>query len=246
MSGDTLAASCLARLLEMVSAHRAELAASTFITIQERYGLPMTQRPESRTPGVCGVDGAYFTDPPRIVVAASQTLERRKFTALHELAHHLIRNCYELFVLAGRRGLEEAICDQFAAEILAPQALCDEVLRGQSQPTGAMLLTLYQRSHASRTVCARRLAQRLRRPGHVVIARGTVVTYCASQRIPFRAGYGTEQGEPSLFSDAVERGAAAGDARLLYGDGFLSPVFAADAVYDDAHVFAVFLDPETS
>src|SRR5688572_9533633 len=119
---------CVRQLLDIVAPHRASLGSDTFATISNQFGVAVTERPERRGAEGCGVDGAYFPSPPRIVVAASESIRRRAFTALHELAHHLIRHNWSLFVLAARRSMEEKVCNEFAAEILAPQTLCDEIL----------------------------------------------------------------------------------------------------------------------
>ncbi|MDQ6947691.1 MAG: ImmA/IrrE family metallo-endopeptidase [Actinomycetota bacterium] len=243
MAGALTVGDCVARLLAAVAQHREALARDTLPTIRSVLGVPVTERPEHRRDGVCAVDGAYFHDPPRIVVAASESLRRRAFTALHELAHHLLRGDFDFFFLAGDRPLEEEVCDRFAAEILLPTALAERLL-SVPVPTAEDFADLYDNSHASRALCARRVADALPRMGHAVVALRTVVTYCASAHTLFRARYPTEQGEQSIFAEAVRHGGAAGMARLLYQENVVSPLFRAEAVFHEDHVFAVFIDPE--
>ncbi|MGI8899679.1 MAG: ImmA/IrrE family metallo-endopeptidase [Nocardioides sp.] len=223
--------------------HREALARDTLSTIRNVLGVPVTERPEHRRDGVCAVDGAYFHDPPRIVVAASESLRRRAFTALHELAHHLLRGDFDFFFLAGDRPLEEEVCDRFAAEILLSTALSERVL-SVPVPTANDFADLYEHSHASRAVCARRVADALPRLGHAVVALGTAVTYCASAHTLFRASYLTEQGDQSIFAEAARHGGAARMARLLYQENAVSPLFRAEAVFREDHVFAIFIDPD--
>ena len=232
---------CLRQLVASVGTQAQLLANDTFAAIETLYSITVMERPEQRTIGVCAVDGAYFSSPPRIVVAAAVSPRRRAFTALHELAHHLIRHEWSLFGLAGYREIEERVCNRFAAEILAPQVLCDEVLGGEL-PTATAFADLYLRSAASRAVCARRIAERLPGIGHAVVALGTVVTYCAGRGTPFQAEYGTEQGPSSIFGIAVREGAAHQTTRVIYREGFVSPEYQAEAIYSDGHVFAIFAD----
>ena len=235
----------VAILATLVEDRRAALAANTLNAIRYEFGIPVTERPENRRVGLCAVDGSYFHTPPRIVIARSESPRRRAFTALHELGHHLIRNSWEFFGLTSDRRLEEGICDSFAAEILLPNDLSGAVLC-VGTPTAQQFLELYDRSKASRTVCARRVAASLNCVGHAVVARGTVATYCASARTPFRSEYGVDQGEDSIFAAALRDGASSGLTRLWYAPRVVSPVFRADAVAADGHVFAVFSDPEPS
>lgn len=232
---------CLSQLVASVSPHAHLLAQNTFAAIETLYSIAVLERPEQRTTGVCAVDGAYFSSPPRIIVAAAVSPRRRAFTALHELAHHLIRHDWALFGLAGYRETEERVCNRFAAEILAPQVLCDEVL-GSEPPSATAFADLYLRSAASRAVCARLIAARLPGIGHAVVALGTVVTYCAGRGTPFHAEYGTEQGPSSVFGMAVREGTAHQTTRLIYREGFVSPEYDVEALYSDGHVFAIFTD----
>ena len=140
------------------------------------------------------------------------------------------RGDFAFFFLAGDRLLEEEVCDRFAAEILLPTALAEQLL-SVPVPTADDFAALYENSHASRAVCARRVADALPRLGHAVVALGTAVTYCASAHTLFRAGYMIEQGDHSIFAEAVRHGGAAGMARLLYQENVVSPLFQAEAVF---------------
>jgi hypothetical protein len=234
---------CLARLLCTVAAERETLARDTLGVIRSCFGIPVAERPEYRREGVCAVDGAYFPGPPRIVIALAESPRRRAFTALHELAHHLVRHDWGLFGLAPNRILEEEVCDRFAAEILLPTELSKRLL-SRPIPTATEFAALYEQSYASRAVCARRVAAGLPRTGHAVVTLGTMTTYCASARTPFRSAFGLEQGEDSIFGVAVLDGTAGGLARLWYQEGVVSPVFQADAIFREDHVFAVFVEPD--
>ncbi|MDA8283312.1 MAG: hypothetical protein M0Z42_08485, partial [Actinomycetota bacterium] len=55
-------------------------------------GIEIQTRPETAGRGGCSVDGSYRKGPPpRITVAAAASRARRRFTALHEFGHHLVK-----------------------------------------------------------------------------------------------------------------------------------------------------------
>jgi len=236
----TLVDRCVSRLVVEIGDIRAALASATLDTIRNCIGIAVTEREEYRSSGFCAVDGCYFQDPPRIIIAAAAEPRRRAFTALHELAHHLIRNDWDLMWLARDRNLEEEVCDEFAAEVLDSAELCDRLL--SMPPTALEFVALYESSNASRASCARRVASRIPSTGHAVVTLGTVTAYCATAHSPFRSQYEVDQGEDSIFGSAVRDGSAKGQARLVYRESVVSPIFNAEAVRSGEHVFAIFVE----
>lgn len=81
----------------------------------------------------CPVDGYYdhASRPPRIILHPSATEARDRFTVLHELGHHLQRTIAQwadvwcLLPQAVGEGLNEAVADAFAAQVLMPERIID-------------------------------------------------------------------------------------------------------------------------
>ena len=97
--------------------------------------------PESITSGDCSIDGYYeqFLDVARpcILYSNTATPERARFTILHELGHHIFVTVgapllNDLDQIAGPLGdpkdVEEAACDQFAAQVLVPTELLGQII----------------------------------------------------------------------------------------------------------------------
>ncbi len=129
---------------------------STEITIEIEDGLAATG---------CGGGGYYRPSPPTIHLHPA-TSRRDNFTLLHELAHHLQQSHDQWgFALIDmtdreRREIEEAVCDQFAAQILMPVDDTDRHATSLHPPADVMS-GLFARSAASRSAALQRVREML-------------------------------------------------------------------------------------
>lgn len=226
-----------------------ELADDPLASIPGRLGIALEVRPETRTASDCGVDGSYYPDPPRISVAASASIPRRYFTALHEVGHHLCDQSTTIFdaltKISDRRlahATTEAICDAFAARILVPLSLRDELVPEEG-PTASDVVKLYERTNASRSVCCAAAARRLGGEGYVILA-GTdgVVRYAAQARPTYVIAPGAQQPPLSVLTRAGSSGSGRSrdHDRITYATGTQSPYFHADAIRHGDYVFGVY------
>lgn len=220
------------------------LAADPLIAIPDVLGIQLTERPESAVPRECPVDGSYFPDPPRISVAASVSLRRRNFTALHELGHHYFAEDDTLqdtvWRMADADAFEEDIADAFAAEILLPSDKVSAQISAKG-PTARDVAELFERYQASREACCVRAAQHLRGSGYVVLSdRDGVVQFAARAATPYAMARGVEQPGDSLLLRAGRIGHARGKGRVAFASGAQTPEHHVDAVADGDYVFAVF------
>jgi hypothetical protein len=112
----------------------------------------------------CGGGGYYRPSPPTIHLHPA-TSRRDNFTLLHELAHHLQQWHdqwgYTLIDMAdhARRKIEEAVCDQFAAQVLMPLGASDR--RDASFHPADVMAGLFARSEASRSATLQRVREML-------------------------------------------------------------------------------------
>jgi len=175
------------RLLALAQeAVRAELAGDPQQVISTRFAPLKLAAFEggTRVSDDCSCDGYYLDGGgllrvPAICFRADVDQARVRFTLLHELGHHLLRAVApELLDLvdeaAGVDGdpgaVEERTCQAFAAALLLPDAVVDEVLKGQ-QPRPEHLVDLHQSGGASWEAIAVKVASRIRGAGAVVLLR---------------------------------------------------------------------------
>ena len=124
-----------------------------------------------------------------IVVNKNDHPFRRRFTILHEVAHHVL----ELPSAHGShlpsdelerfrsRPPEEVLCDVFAAECLIPWNLI-QPLTGEFDFTALTIMTLSQQFEASRLCVASRFACGSTVPLAYVVAEGGVIKYSVSSK----------------------------------------------------------------
>lgn len=226
-----------------------ELAADPLASIQDHLDVAVEVRPERRNASDCGVDGSYYPDPPRISVAASSSIPRRYFTALHELGHHLCDQSTAVFdaltSISDRRlahATAEAICDAFAARVLVPMTLRDRLIPAEG-PTASDVVNLYEATNASRSVCCAAAARRLSGEGYVILATTDgAVRYAAQAKPTYVIAPGTQQPPLSVLARAgsQDSGRSRGNDRITYATGTQSPYFHADAVRHGDYVFGVY------
>ncbi|MGO9334452.1 MAG: ImmA/IrrE family metallo-endopeptidase [Acidimicrobiales bacterium] len=210
-------------------------------------GIELRMRPEEPRGGGCSVDGSYRKGPPpRITVAEAASRARRRFTALHEYGHHLVKidaEIHEVFATFddGGMALEEAIADAVAAELLIPDSVVDQFI-DKKGPAARAIVDLYHATLASREATCVRAAQRLLGSGYVMLAEEDVARFTANVGVPYRVARGTAQGADSLVARAANRGTAREQSRVVFASGKPGELLFGDAVLDDGYVFAVFTD----
>jgi len=71
-----------------------------------------------------------------IAVNGRETIERQRFSAAHEFAHIvLLRNqAKKVYCSHNSTGWDENLCDQFAGDILMPEAMVREVYKSKPSP----------------------------------------------------------------------------------------------------------------
>ncbi|MGH8930022.1 MAG: ImmA/IrrE family metallo-endopeptidase [Egibacteraceae bacterium] len=235
------------RLLDSLDPDLREgLSVDPITIITSRLEVAVQLRPERSGTGDCPIDGSYFPDPPQISVAESLSRRRVNFSVLHELGHHLQASDILLADILWREpdggiGLEEDVSDTFAAEVLLPQRLVDEII-DDAGPTAAAVAELFGATQASREACCVRASHRVRGPGYVVLADpdGTI-RFAAPANQRYRIAPGTQQGRTHLLARAGRMGQARGESSLAYWHGSRTPAYQANAVCRDGYVFAVFV-----
>lgn len=242
----TTIASLAEQLLEPIDLETRKLLARDSVrAIVDAFALPVRlTEPGGITIG-CGLEGQYLHKPPRIEVARSLEPRRTKFTALHELAHHLIANNRTVAIaLAGmpRAGVraEELVASSFAARVLIPDELCREVFPAGS-PTATGLVDLYDYSDGSRTACVLRAAELQRDEGYVVLARDGIVRVIEPAGNAYRIPRGGVHGSGHLLRQAEQAPCSAATVRLVEASGVESREYAGQAASSDGiYVFGVF------
>jgi hypothetical protein len=208
----------------------------------------------SHEPGEgCSVEGMYYEPTRSITVQRATSGRRSRFTAIHEFGHDRARHDMEVArFLASMsdvisRRAEERIADAFAAAVLIPDHVVDEVLDGRA-PTAHHLVTLFHQDDVggSREACCVRIAQRMRGDGYVVLAEGGVLRFCITVGAAYSIRRGTDQSQVGLLRAALANGSATDPiTRLQFPDGRFTGEYAGQAVNDDLYVFAVLTDSTT-
>lgn len=195
--------------------------------------LGVTVTVTDSVPAGCSVAGSCDRRTKTITVVQA-ALPRMKFTALHELGH-LLGDDHdefqtELYRLdqVTRRSVEEDTCEAFAAALLLPAAVVDDVLTTVTARSVAELVGTVPT--ASREACAVAAAQRLRAPGYVMLldsAGRAQFTARSGDALPIARG--TEQSGGAL-DPLIGSGRAVRDrGELLYASGSRTPTLYVDA-----------------
>lgn len=226
-------------------AQRMHMADSPEDAIPRLLSVPVQIVDRPPGTGECGIDGCYFSRPPRIVVTQAASDGRTCFSILHETGHHLQAQDDELldaYERMGRAGgaVEEDVCDAIAAELLLPEPVCAPVSR-RGGPTAGDVVELFATTRASREASCVRAASNLAGPGYVVLAdRDGTIRFAAAAGTPYGVARGTAQDPGHLLQRAGRHGAGRERATLRHATGTLTDVMHADAVRHDEYVFAVF------
>ena len=202
----------------------------------------------------CPVAGYYDHDsrPPRIVLHPSSTAARDRFTVLHELGHHLQRtvaawaDVWCLLPRAEGEGLNEAVADAFASEVLIPDRTID--LSASDVTARALCTAFNQITTVSRSALAHH-ALRGAAPGDdvtVVVCdlAGVVVFARAVGRLWAPARDGQQPSLRSLVNIALDnegRATGALEPGLVSASGNIQDDLVADLAIDSSgrYAFAV-------
>lgn len=167
---------------------RRDLAHDPKGAVVRRFGLQLrvTAAPQVRGDGGW-CDGMSFSQGNLVLYKESPYSKRENFTIMHELAHFLVRQ-YKSFAVwvADRPDTKphiEEVCNAVAAELLLPTAFVVGVLDGK-KPRARHLLTLVQRSEASREVCAIAIAPHLGCYGFAAIVSLNQAKIAFASRVP--------------------------------------------------------------
>lgn len=223
---------------------RMRLAEDPFTAVAEHFGLKVSVMKPGAGNRVCSCDGAFNAETKRIVVAETPFSRRSFFTCVHELGHALLwedaeflSHLEEMDRPNAGRVAEEHACDSFAAAILVPVTLVDDVL-SDGTLRAQHFLELFHRSQASREACAVRLAQRLQCDGHVMLASAEGLALFTASVGPYTVARGVPQGNDHISVAAGSRGQARGESFVRYRSERTQPMFG-DAVSDGRFVYVV-------
>lgn len=222
-----------------------ELAEDPFTAIPTLFeDVTITRRPPTQQ-GRCDIDGSYNPGPPpRITVSDDVALSRQRFTALHELGHHLLWHDVELndLSVSDTDRPDEAICNEVAATVLLPTSLVDECLQPGAFTARDVAILFEKREIASRAACCVAAVRRLRHHGCVMLGSpdGTADFVAHQLGTPWRIARGTPQGADSLLVTAAKNGHARGVTRMRFASGTESGEVHADAFCtSDGWIFMV-------
>jgi hypothetical protein len=210
--------------------------------VSSRFGITVESRPAVSSG--CSIAGSYNRAERRIIVERAMSRGRERFTVLHELGHALADEDTEiqdwLFGQSdrGARGAER-LADAFAAEVLVPTALVDDMIPDEG-PSAFDVATLAARSAASREAVCVRASQRLRSPGAICLVRGAYIQFTATRMFETRVPRDLEIAVGSFFARAVLHDSLREDGvRIDLGDGRRTQTLLADAYSDDGFTFVV-------
>ena len=215
--------------------------------IEQHFEVQVRFVPRNNLGHSCGIEGLYRGKQRTILVADETTGARLLFTLLHELGHHLLQTTLATARLiaqevALRPRFEEDAADGFAAELLVPNSITDEVLArfGLGAPAVAELAAVCA---GSRWACCTRIGQRLGGSGYVLVALDGTVEYARLVGSAFPLGRGTREDAKQLLSIAQRHGHHhESPVRLIQPSGVATREYAGQAHWDGERVYAVFTD----
>lgn len=235
------------QLLERIEDDRAPLARDPLAELPSRMGVQVRLRPVAARDGLCPVDGAYVPGPPAtIFIGQSASPGRQRFTAAHELGHHLLEREVDLALQVaelpdrGRVDVIEQVCNAFAAELLMPAASVPADVTA-SGPHPQDIVDYANAQQVSRSAAAARLAPCLPGPGWILVISddGRVLGSAAHGDVPTVA-FGTPTPFADVTSRAHEHGRATGSPRATFVTGTRSASeYHAAAVRDRSVVVVV-------
>ncbi|MEV0792641.1 ImmA/IrrE family metallo-endopeptidase [Kribbella sp. NPDC050459] len=198
-----------------------------------------------RLPPGCSIAATYdaSTSPASIAVAEDASVGRRRFSLLHEYAHHLRDQVFEvldvLFDHPRPAELEEKICDAFASRVLVPDsaratAFVDGV-------TARSVVSLMQTCSASAQAVAVAAAESMSLPGYVVLLNAAgEAEFAARSGDMFPARRGAPQ--TGMLKRAAEGVVVRGIAPLDLGGGSTTGELNVESAVGPGCVVAVMVD----
>ena len=227
-------------------AERPALAANPVAAIPRLHGLTLSLVPETEE---CPLHGIYFAERGSVTVVRTASQGRVRFSALHELGHHLVaetRMGLDFEEAQDPQSLEERVCDAFAAAILLPDELIDQHIPDRG-PEASDVMELWEASHASRAAACVAAASRLPSPGYVMLSDlAANALFTAVHRTPFGVRADTPQGTESVPAKAVRNGTSyQGEGVLTFASGSTSPTHQGDARVSGEYVFTVYAKNKT-
>jgi Zn-dependent peptidase ImmA (M78 family) len=227
---------------------RERLRRDTLAQLRDWPGLQIQIVPDTQTDERCSVAGGYVhsTAPPTLAVTKSLSPRRQAFTALHELGHHLQKNDVDLAIAvraqpANITDFEDAACDAFASRVLIPDTMLPVLERGRS-PCALDVVTLFERTQASRAACCVRIAEQLGGHGVIALLDNTGrVAFAAGRGDVFPPARGSDQSATPLISRALRTGTAArhDSTNVEYRNGSTSVDLYGDAAWCDGYLIMV-------
>lgn len=211
-----------------------------------RYDVPVEVRPSETVGSRCSVAGSYIAEPtPHITIGTFASSGMTRFTALHELGHHLCRHdgaVQDWCFASNDERAEELVVDAFAAEVLLPVELVGSFI-GARGPTARAVASLFGNSPASREACCVRAAQLLPGAGCVLVARGRVIQFASQRALPFFIARELEQDVDGFFDRIPSGGPTRADRlQILFRTGNYSSPLMADAALRGDYTFAVLVE----
>ncbi|MBF6302905.1 hypothetical protein IU459_36120 [Nocardia amamiensis] len=166
---------CVARLLDLLTPEvQQRFAEEPLLALREDLKLnvaPIEYPPDTRRQGgAC--DGTSFIEDGVILYVSTPYNRRENFTLGHELGHWLIPQSDEVMEWIVEQDhaeqLVETVCDRVAQRLLLPPASIASVV-GRPPVRAAHIIELFDRTQASRPVCAIAIATRLPHVGAVAL-----------------------------------------------------------------------------
>jgi hypothetical protein len=215
-----------------------EVAASTDPLAPVLQELGITVSVATRVDAACSVAGSCDR-AARSITVVQAVRPRMRFTALHELGHLLgdDHNQFQtqLYKVSGttRREVEEDACEAFAAALLLPNAVVDDILSGTGVTARGVINLVAAVPSASREACAVAAAQRLRAPGYVMLVDDAgAAVFAARSGDALPVARGTSQ-VGSVLDPVLRTSLAVRDrGELLYRSGTRTPALHVDAAVD--------------
>jgi hypothetical protein len=215
--------------------------------IELLYGVEVMVRDIADSASACSVAGEYDPGPPPVIkIGRALSSGRTRFTALHELGHHLCH--YDSAIQdwhwdSPTETGEEVVANEFAGGLLVPAPLVDECI-DDAGPTGYAVAELFERSPASRAACCVRAARRIPGSGAVAVARDGTIRFASARGLPFAIRQDLPQDEGSWLDRVTQaEGHHRHDqVRIRFRSGNLSSPLFGDAYTVDGYAFLVLVE----
>jgi hypothetical protein len=200
----------------------AAMADDPFTVLSSRADVRVRYATEAQTH--CGVHGSYDGTATPATINVRRTYARHEaFTVLHEFGHH-VQQALSLELSAAvidhphGDALEELACEAFAALVLLPDSLVEE-LTPTAGASAETIAAYYARSLASRSACCVRALPTL-------VGGGVIAVLDAAGRVKWAASssasvYAPARGSDQSGTPLVERALARPDGVVTHDETFI-------------------------